>query len=92
MPQTTKKSAAEKIVESLGSLSKVSADRGNIESMLKLTDNATLRTFIQSQQTRYDEDIAYLRKRIVYQAQKVATEMSVEKFDKFAQGLAKLLA
>lgn len=91
MAQATKKSAAEKIVESLGSLSKVSADRGNIENILKLTDNDVVRTFIKSQQTRYDEDISYLRKKIVYQAQKVATEMSVENFNKFAQGLAKLL-
>lgn len=92
MAQATKKSAAAKILSMSAALALVSEKRSQLEGIAALTEVPEVKAFVLSQDERYASDIEYLRKRIVYQAQKVAVEMDVEKFAKFAEGLSKLVS
>ena len=92
MSKTTKKSPTQKINEAVANLLKTSKERAEIGTGLELVgNNPEVVRILKNAKLRYDADVEYLRKNIIYNCGKLAEDMSDAQFDHFAAGIRDLL-
>lgn len=105
MAKATKLTPAQKIQNAIANLNKTSQSRAEIAQGFKILEsiktvdengnevsgNAELERMLKNAKIRYDVDVEYLRKNIIYNCGKLTEEMSDTRFDAFANKLLELI-